>query len=106
METTPEIQAAERIVDECLRGKVITNADILMARKLGTEDFLKALISVISNRHADFHTDPDKKAKVFAVADINQEKVECAFRDIPLPNDVEERRAVKAHIKSLKYKPL
>lgn len=106
METKPEIQAAERIVEECLKGEVITNADILMARKLGTEDFLKAMISVISNKHADFHTDPEKKAKVFAVADINQEKVDCAFRDIPLPTEVQERRAVHAHIKSLKYKPL
>lgn len=106
METKPEIQAAERIVEECLKGEIITNSDILMARKLGTEDFLKAMISVISSKHADFHTDHKKKAEVFAIAKVNQEKVECAFRDIPLPNDVKERRSVNTRIKSLKYKPL
>lgn len=106
MEIEPEIQAAERIVEECLKGRVFKNDDILLARKLTTEEVLKVLISVIANKHAAFRDDVEKKKKVLAAADINLEKVECAFRDLPLPDDVEERRAFKNHVKSLKYKPI
>ena len=106
METKPELQAAERIVENCINGKVFANADILMARKITTEEFLKVMISVISDRHVAFNDNPEEKRKLAAAGDLNLEKVDCAFRDIPLPDDVHERRALKTHIKNLKYKAI
>lgn len=100
------IQAAERIVQDCLKGHVVSNADLELARKLEPEYLMKAMINAIFEKQAMVNKNREKRIDLIAIGDLNYQKAECAYRDIPLTNSREEKRVLEDLKKQLLTVPI